>query len=155
MPKAWRVAAWRNLFAATCVAFLLGGSPDPIHAMETGQAIAEVSARWAEHFNAGDAARLAELYATDAVVFPPSGVRVTGGQIRDYWRSVLDHGARGFRLDSVDVVGDDRIAAQTGQWQATVSGDGGAPVSGYLVNVFERQNDGVWKLHAQMWTPGR
>jgi ketosteroid isomerase-like protein len=53
------------------------------------------------------------------------------------------------------VTGDDRFAIQTGQWHATVPGDGGSSLSGHLLNVFERQSDGTWKLQAQMWTPGR
>jgi uncharacterized protein (TIGR02246 family) len=148
---AWRTSAWRLLLAGVLVA----GTTVPVRAAEIGQEIAEVSGWWAESFNAGDAARLAELYAKDAVVFPPSGNRLTGGQILDYWRSVLLNGARGYRLEDADLTSDDRLAIQTGQWHATVPGDGGSSVSGHLMNVFERQGDRAWKLRAQMWTPGR
>ena len=147
--------AWRTLLAAALVA----GAAIPIRAeeagREVGREIAEVSGRWTDRFNAGDAAQLAALYAGDAVVFPPSGARLTGGQILDYWQSVLAGGARGYRLEDADVTGDGRFAIQTGQWHAAVPGGGGSSVSGHLLNVFERQSDGAWKLHAQMWTPGR
>ena len=119
-----RLQAWRTLLAVALIAgtgvliagtgVLIAGTAIPIRAedagREVGREIAEVSGRWADRFNAGDATQLAALYAGDAVVFPPSGARLTGGQILDYWQSVLAGGARGYRLEDADVTGDGRFA---------------------------------------------
>lgn len=144
-------SVWRVVLAAV----MITGIANPVRAEDVRQAIADVSGQWAARFNAGDATQLAALYAGDAVVFPPSGVRLSGGQILDYWQSILANGVRGYRLEDAEVTGDDRFAIQTGQWHAMVPGEGGYSVSGHALHVFEHQTDGTWKLYVQMWTTER
>lgn len=89
-----------------------------------------------EHASAGDAAGIASLYETDAVMAYPPGSQTTGrGAIRALWEKVLANAPR-FEPESplpTLVSGDIALTA-------TVARDG----TGVRVQVARRQPDGTW-----------
>jgi uncharacterized protein (TIGR02246 family) len=103
--------------------------------------------------NSGDASALADLYAKDAVVVPPS-LEIINAQdeIRNNWVSQRLNGTENFQVQTVDLRLQDDLIYQTAFWLATVTENGIAiELAGEMTNVMSRQNDGSWKIKLQSW----
>ena len=103
--------------------------------------------------NSGDTSALADLYAKDAFVVPPS-LEILNAQdeIRNNWVSQKLTGTENFQVQTVNLRLHDDLIYQTAVWFATVTENGIAiELGGEMTNVIGRQDDGSWKIKLQSW----
>jgi ketosteroid isomerase-like protein len=117
------------------------------------QEVETLNARWNAAFNRGDVDALTAMYTADAIVMPPNRTLTSPAQIRSLWRDQVISGYREFRIEVVDVRQEGNLIYEVGVWSATASTPNGAErhYGGNLVNIFERQADGVLKSRLHTW----
>jgi ketosteroid isomerase-like protein len=125
---------------------------DPV--AEARAAIEASNAKFSEVFARGDAAALATLYTSDAMLFPPGEEVVRGNvSIGQYWKKAHEGGVASAQPTTTDVERSGDVAYETGKVELVLRAEGKPDVSAsakYLV-VWKRQPDGVWKLHRDIW----
>lgn len=104
----------------------------------------------------GDAAAMADLYTSDAVIFPERSERITGREaIARYW--TLGPGRRVTRhvLTPVRIVVDGHHAYDYGTYEIAGERDGTAwgPDRGKYVVVWRREK-GIWRMQLDIWNSG-
>ena len=106
---------------------------------------------FAARVNAGDAAGIAKLYTSDAVVMPPGAPRVEGrAGIQRYWAEVVK-GVTDFKLTTIDVRTMGPNAAQeTGAFSMKTRTTPPQTLSGKFVIIWQRSG-GDWKLATDIW----
>jgi len=142
----------KRLLVSIGLVSILGAGPAIAQSAE--DAIKEGVAAWEAAFNAGDGKGVADLYTEDAVLLPPGGERVHGrGKIATFWQGAIDSGLEGANLEAVEVVQSGDLAYEVGRLSITAPGDGGepTPVSGKYVVIWQRGDDGAWRLHRDIW----
>jgi len=141
---------------------LLAGNA-PLHAADDAAVrdairIAEESFARAEI--AGDVAGMMEIYAEDAVLFPPGEDPVAGRSAATAWirrrrLSATKISREQFETSGLDVCAD--LAVETGTVARDREAPGGAPTTmgtPYMA-VWKRQSDGSWRIQKEMWSrPG-
>jgi uncharacterized protein (TIGR02246 family) len=118
------------------------------------QAIEAGNAKWMEAFNGGDAAGTAVLYTDTATLMPPTSDMIQGRQgIQDFWQAGIEGGLKDVSLTTVEVQASGNTAYEIGKFSLTAQPKGQDPmmVSGKYVVVWQRQSDGSWKLHVDIW----
>jgi ketosteroid isomerase-like protein len=117
-------------------------------------AIGRVATEFSARYMRGDARGMAELYTESGVIFP-SGRPIIRGRdaIAAYWTlapgaKVIEHKTT---ADSVIVLGN--TAYDYGTFRSRNSRDGqpGNPGYGKYVIVWQRQPDGRWLMHLDIW----
>jgi len=127
---------------------------DPGHAQDAEAAIEKAAIAWETAFNAGDGKAVAELYTEDAALLPPDAERVDGkAAIAEFWQGAIDSGLADADLESVEVVEAGDIAYEVGVVTLSAPGSNGerVPVIGKYIVVWERGDDGAWRLHRDIW----
>jgi uncharacterized protein (TIGR02246 family) len=117
-------------------------------------AIAKVAAEFSQRYMRGDAQGMADLYTENGAIFPAGRPIIKGrADIKAYWTlppnvKVVDHKTT---ADSVIVVGN--TAYDYGTFRAQNSRDGQTANPGYgkYVIVWQRQRDGRWLMHLDIW----
>ena len=138
--------------AATLVALVLA-LPLPALA-QGGEAnlraeIEKMDRAWEKAYNAGDAAAVTALYASDARVMPPGAEAITGtSAIRKLFDADVSQGAK-IALKMVDVVGFGDYALETGTLVVT-SHDGKHLDHGSFTTL-HRKVGGGWKIQQDIW----
>lgn len=108
--------------------------------------IADGSQRWAAAANAGDAEALTNLYAADAVIYPPDMPSVTGREeIRAFFTQMLSEGPVEMTLTTNDV-----IIGESGEMGVELGSFTDASGTGKFVAVWKKV-DGDWKLAVDTW----
>jgi uncharacterized protein (TIGR02246 family) len=123
-----------------------GGAPntDPAGRQEVESAIR----RYVEASNRGDVATLASLYAEDAMLLPPDHEPIQGRQaIRAFWQQGTDEGLEVTNL-AVEVNGN--LGYLVGQYHLPATNEEPAD-SGKYVMCLKREQDGSWKVTADIW----
>lgn len=111
---------------------------------KTDPALNTLAAAWAAAFNAKDAAKIASLYADDAVVMPPNQPMVKGrANIEAHWKSEIQQGAANLQLTPVESAISGSQAFEAGTSTMTLPG-GQTEVGKYLVVLKRVGND--WKI---------
>lgn len=110
--------------------------------------------QWEAHYNKGDMAGLAGMYATDATLMPPDSEAIRGREgIEAFWRAARDSGVRRIDLHIGDVFEHGDVLTEISRATLTVSPEAGdaqqVPVK-YVV-LWKRQADGRWQLFVHMW----
>lgn len=115
------------------------------------------AAEWNQAFADGKVDEIVSLYTTDAILVQPNGkVSRDPGEIRNFWRTLIDQGA--FKIDIVDVKGekDDTIVTTTTLSDMKTLQDSHQTLryhyDGVLYSVLKRQSDGSWKAQVQQWS---
>jgi len=104
--------------------------------------------RYVEATNHGDVEALASLYADDAVLLPPDHQPISGRDaIGEFWRQGTDEGLEVTTL-RLDVEGG--IGYLVGQYTLPETDEEPAD-SGKTVMCLRRQQDGSWKVTADIW----
>jgi len=110
-----------------------------------------------EAFNRGDAAAVAGLYASDARLFPPNSQRIDGKPgIQDFWKSLINAGAKVVSLETVHVESSGDIAYEVGNYTLIIPQANKEAITdqGKYVVVWRRQG-GTWKLTADIWNSNK
>lgn len=124
------------------------------YAQSAQEAIEQGAVAWEDAFNGGDGKALADLYTDDAAVFPPGALRVDGkAAIAEFWQGAIDSGLADADLEPIEVVEFGDLAYEVGTVALTAAGSDGdrVPVSGKYIVLWQRADDGVWRLHRDIW----
>jgi uncharacterized protein (TIGR02246 family) len=142
----WRATGWLVPLAA---ALTVGcGGPAQPSASGSRQAIEAAVGRYVAASNQGDADALAALYADDAMLLPPDHEPIQGREaIGAFWRQGTDEGLEVTTL-AVEVDGD--LGYSVGRYHLPPTDEEPAD-SGKFVMCLKRQQDGSWKLTADIW----
>jgi uncharacterized protein (TIGR02246 family) len=135
------------IVSLTSLAFGQGSSANPRKEIEAN------AKRFIEAFNKGDAAAVAEMYASDAKLLPPNSQIIEGRQnIQAFWQSLIGAGAKLQALDTIEVEAHGDTAHELGKYTFMIPQTGGQSVTDqgkYLV-VWKKQG-GSWKLVRDIW----
>jgi uncharacterized protein (TIGR02246 family) len=111
---------------------------------KTDPALNKLSAEWAAAFNAKDAAKVASLYADDAVVMPPNLPMVKGrANIEAHFKGEIQQGVTNLQLKPMESAISGSQAFEAGTSTATMPG-GQTDQGKYLVVLKRVGND--WKI---------
>jgi uncharacterized protein (TIGR02246 family) len=119
-------------------------------------AIHALSRQFSAAYMRGDAAAMADLYTSDAVIFPERSERITGRTaIRRYWtlgpgRRVTRHVATPIRIV---VDGDHAYDYGTYEIAGEQGGTPWGPSQGNYVVVW-RRDMGTWRMQLDIWNSG-
>lgn len=107
-----------------------------------------------KQFSEGNAAGIAELYTSNAMLLPPGSDPMQGKQaIRDFWQGAMNMGIRQVKLEIMDVEPQGDSIIEVGHYQLKGAGDEVMDWGKYL--VIWKQEDGNWKLHRDIWNTSR
>lgn len=121
-----------------------GPAADPV----ARRAIEAAVRRYVAASNEGDAEALTELYAEDAVLLPPDHVPIHGREaIGEFWRQGTDSGLA-VRTLRIEVEGS--LGYLIGNYSLPATADEPAD-SGKYVMCLRREQDGSWRLTADIW----
>ena len=127
----------------------------PAIAAETAEeGIEAAGAKFEEGFNSGDGAAVGALYTEDAALLPPDAARVDGREaIAQFWQGAIDAGLKDLDLQTVEVLDGGDLAVEVGKVSLTTTGSVGkaVPVAGKYIVVWQRGDDGTWRLHRDIW----
>ncbi len=105
--------------------------------------------------NKGDAAALARMYTPQAAVMPPGTARVDGREaIEQVWRQSMEQGGvkdMSIRSTEVTVVGSTAYEVGTATLTEKDAKGGVRPGSVKYLHVWQRGEDGMWRLHREIW----
>lgn len=136
-----------------------------VAAGEATPAVAEAEAdvaRWNNAVAQGNLNSILSLFTQDAMLIEPAGqVAHNNGQIRDFWKSLLEtpQGMSQFRLVKARRENSDTVVTRM---ELIAGKPVGVPVGNHisyhyqgLVNhVLKQQADGSWKVQVQRWNDG-
>lgn len=110
--------------------------------------------RFEASFAAGDAAALAAQFTADGAVLAPNLARIDGRPgIQAFWQQFFDAGVTGMELTAAEVTVNGVNATEVGEFAMTgPDGRGGTgTVRGKYMLQWQRQTDGTWRLHRDIW----
>ena len=119
-------------------------------------AIHNISRSFLAAYVRGDAAAMAALYTSDALIFPGQSDRITGRKaIAQYW--TLRPGRRVTRhvVTPASITVDGKHAYDYGVYEIAGGQDGRpwGPVRGKYVAVWRREGT-TWRMHVDIWNSG-
>src|SRR5262249_51697460 len=113
----------------------------------------QANRRFCQAFLKKDAATVAGMYTSDAILFPPDADMIRGRKaIGEFWKGMMG-GVKNVTLTTVDLGASGDVAYESGKASITVQPAGGqsTPMEVKYVVVWKRQKDGSWKLHRDIW----
>ena len=116
--------------------------------------IDKFSQLWASSYAENDNKNLMTLYSDDAVLSPPTSEIISGkSNINTYLETLKNIGVKEYSISNIDMNVQGDIAYSTELWEATgVDMSGNSIIlEGSISNVFERQENGSWKIKYQNW----
>jgi len=155
LPRELRTLVPCLLLALTAAAAGAQSAPKrPADAAAEIAAIGRVAADFSQRYMRGDAQGMAQLYTENGVIFPGGRPMIRGRDaIAGYWTlpagtTVVEHKTT---ADSIIVVGN--TAYDYGTFRARNAKDGQSGNVGYgkYVIVWQRQPDGKWLMHLDIW----
>lgn len=121
---------------------------------EASAAIEEANTKFSEAFERGDSKALSAMYTSDAIAFPPDSEMIQGNEaIGEFWNATRESGVKSVKLTTLDVGRSGDLAYEDGKVSLTIQAEGKEPTTAtakYVV-VWQRQADGSWKLHRDIW----
>ena len=137
------------IVAATCLCL-------SVPAMAQDKAtIQSLSDKFAQAFNAGDAAGVAALYSEEAVILPPGAEMMKGRTaIQAFWKGAAEQLGNG-KLTTLEVkpLGSDR-ALEIGTFSFRTKGSQPQEITGKYVVVWEKVGSD-WKLATDIWNTNK
>lgn len=135
-------------------AFLACQQVQQLDMEQVGAAIEETNAKFVEAFNQGDATAVAALYTDDATIMPPNNKMIQGKEgVQEFWNRAIQMGLKDLSLTTVNLDGSGSIVYEIGKYSLGIEAEGQEIMrdSGKYVVVWQAQEDGSWKLHADIW----
>jgi uncharacterized protein (TIGR02246 family) len=127
-----------------------------VPAMAQDKAIIQsLNDKFAQAFNAGDAAGVAALYTEEAVILPPGAEMMKGrSAIQTFWKGAAEQLGNG-KLTTVEVkpLGSDR-ALEIGTFSFRTKGAQPQEITGKYVVIWEKVG-GDWKLATDIWNTNK
>ena len=117
--------------------------------------IQSLNDKFAQAFNAGDAAGVAALYTDEAVILPPGAEMMKGrSAIQAFWKGAAEQLGNG-KLPTVDVkpLGSDR-ALEIGSFTFRTKASQPQEITGKYVVVWEKVG-ADWKLATDIWNTNK
>jgi uncharacterized protein (TIGR02246 family) len=117
--------------------------------------IQSLNDKFAQAFNAGDAAAVAALYTEEAVILPPGGEMMKGRTaIQAFWKGATEQLGNG-KLTTVDVkpLGNE-AAREIGTFTFQTKGAQSQEITGKYVVVWEKVGSD-WKLATDIWNTNK
>jgi uncharacterized protein (TIGR02246 family) len=143
-----------SLVLCACAAQQSSTSAAPRGADAVRAQIEQAAVRFSEAFNRGDAAALAAMYDTGAVVLAPNAPPMRGRQnIEALWAGARQQGFKTLNLvvNSVEVIGNHAIELGSYTMVIQPPGQGEMTDRGKYMVLWRRQPDGSWKLYRDMF----
>jgi uncharacterized protein (TIGR02246 family) len=143
------------ILAATLLALVAcAKTPAPDTAAADADAIRAVTVDWNKAYNSGDGARVAALYAEDAVLMAPGAPSARGkASISEYYaKDAAAFAAAGLTVADAptsDVAQSGDLAWQSGTYTST-DRSGATVDAGKFLTVFQRK-DGKWMIVRDTW----
>ncbi len=109
---------------------------------------------WVKGYEQGKTEELMKLYTETAVVFPPSSEILQGRTaIQAYLDGIRAAGFKEYSISNVDTNIKGSTIYESALWEAKrLDAEGNEIVlDGNISNVYEKQNDGSWKIKFQSW----
>jgi uncharacterized protein (TIGR02246 family) len=122
----------------------------------TMQGISDINNRFVDAIGRSDSAGMAALYTEDGKVMATGSPTVAGREaVQQFWRGLIDMGAKSVTLQTVDLDEQGDTAIETGAYTLSIEPDGAAPMKdiGKYVIVWKRQPDGTWKMAIDIFNP--
>lgn len=144
----------RRWLAAIAVVLTIVGLDSAAAADKLRQAIDAGNGTFLTAYKAGDAAKLASVYAKDAAVLPPGADRMNGRDaVQKFWQGAMDAGIRNVTLKSLEVAGRGNFAYETGEFALDAPAKDGKLVhtTGKYLVVWKRTGDGKWQIFRDIW----
>ena len=115
-------------------------------------AIEKAKRAWVAAFKAEDWDALVDQYAEDAVLLPPEEEAISGHEaIRANYASG-DMQTSNEDFQTVEIKGNDMMAFVQGSFSFTIkSKDNTIDVSGKYIEIWEKQDDGIWLITHDIW----
>jgi uncharacterized protein (TIGR02246 family) len=120
----------------------------------TRTAIESANNQFTAAFERGDGKALAGMYTADAIAFPPDHEMIRGNEaIGQFWQATHASGVKHAVLTTVAVDRSGDLAVEVGTAALTIQPEGQAQTTAAVkyVVVWQRQKDGTWKLHRDIW----
>lgn len=118
--------------------------------MSAAEQIHAANGRFIEAVRNADAATMPDLYTRDAQILPPNGEAVSGEKgITAFWQGVVELGIRDARPVTLEVIPMGDLAVEVGTF--SLHGEDGTVLDRGNIMVVWKQEDGVWKMHRDMW----
>ena len=139
---------------AKCIAIFVAASLTTLAHAGVAEDIAERIDSFEAAFNRGDAAAVASHYSANAVVLAPGAARIVGREgIQVLWQDYVDAGVKDLRLTTVELDGQGETANEIGTYSLSAPDANGGMVqsSGKYVIIWKTGDDGVWRLHWDIW----
>lgn len=118
------------------------------------QAIEAANIKFGEAARSGDTAALVNLYTEDARLLPPNSEMIQGREgVEAYWAGGFQMGIKNIVLTTVEVMGIGDMVCEIGKAQISIQPEGMDAMEDsakYLV-VWKKGDDGMWKLHVDIW----
>lgn len=131
------------LSAAIAASAACGGRTDTT-------AAADVTTRWSQAINSGDAAAVTNLYADAARLLPPEGPALEGRRdIESYWRDDIGDGGATTTLTPEAVLTLNDALHVQGTY-AVAAGDGAELAAGEYEQLWTQAGDD-WRVQREMW----
>ena len=123
-------------------------------AQEVVETLASLANQFSQAYMDGDVDAMMQLYTEDAVLFPGNSEYIRGQEaVREYWtlpegRTITHH-----KLNPVEVEVAGDMATDFGHYE--IAGKNGdtewGPSHGKYLVVWKRGDDGMWRMHLDMW----
>lgn len=153
-----------KLTSIFCMLFLLFGfllfsckAPPVEEELDLAQvrkSIEEANLKFGEAFRQGNPAAVADLYTEEAAILPPNSEMIKGKQgIEAFWKAVMEMGVKDAVLTTVDLMVDEELVCEIGEYTLTIQPEGQEPVEdrGKYVVIWKQTEEGTWKLHVDIW----
>jgi uncharacterized protein (TIGR02246 family) len=137
-------------YSALSALALLISISSPAHADEADKAIRSQLDVFEQVFNSGQGGKLAGLYTSDAVAFPPGSPRVEGREaIGAMWQGAINSGIKDLDLEALEIIpAGEKTAYEVGRVSMTTPS---GPAEGKYIVIWKQDDDGQWRLHRDIW----
>lgn len=136
------------------ITFLIFASTSLSARSDSASEIELLNSTMAKSFGKGDIAQMVDLYTRDAVMLPPSSEILSNQEdIKRYWDGLRKIGVYDYSIYAVNHDIEGNVAYATALWEARRKTANGNVITmdGNISNVYEKQDDGSWKIRLQSW----